>query len=36
MFDGDEVSDVRDLLIVTESVLTVLAYEEAYGWNTVI
>ena len=36
MFDGDEVSDVRDLLIVTESVLTVLAYEEADGWKTVV
>ena len=36
MFDDDEVSDVRDLLIVTESVLTVLAYEEADGWKTVV
>lgn len=35
MFDGDEVTDVQDLLIVTESVLTVLAYEEPDGWNTV-
>lgn len=36
LFDGDEVSDVRDLLIVTESVLTVLAYEQAAGWKTVV
>ncbi|MFC7074696.1 hypothetical protein ACFQJ7_08490 [Halovenus rubra] len=36
MFDGDEVSDVRDLLIVTDSVMTVLAYEEAEGWSTVV
>ena len=36
MFDGDEVSDVRDLLIVTESVLSVLAYEEADSWTAVV
>jgi hypothetical protein len=35
MFDGDELTDVRDLLIVTENVLTVLAYEEPDGWITV-
>lgn len=35
MFDGNEVTDVRDLLIVTESVLAVLAYEKPDGWRTV-
>jgi hypothetical protein len=36
MFNGDEVTDVRDLLIVTQSVLTVLAFEEADGWSSVV
>jgi hypothetical protein len=35
MFDGYEVTDVRDVLIVTESVLAVLAYGEGDGWKTV-
>lgn len=32
MFEGDQVTDVRDLLIVTENVLVILAYEEDDGW----
>lgn len=35
MFEGDQVTDVWDLLIVTESVLAVLAYEETDGWVSV-
>ena len=36
MFEGDQVTDVRDLLIVTETVLAVLAYEETAGWVSVV
>lgn len=35
MFKGAQVTDIRDLLIVTETVLAVLAYEETAGWMTV-
>lgn len=35
MFEGDQLTDVRDLLIVTENALAVLAYEESDGWVTV-
>ena len=35
MFEGNQVTDVRDLLIVTETVLVVLAYEEADGWVSI-
>lgn len=35
MFEGDQLTDVRDLLIVTENALTVLAYEQADGWVVV-
>jgi len=36
MFEGGELTDVRDLLIITEDVLTVLVYEEDDGWVTVV
>lgn len=35
MFQGDQVTDVQDLLIITETVLAVLAYKETDGWVSV-
>lgn len=35
MFEGDQLTDIRNLLIVTESALTILAYEESDGWVAV-
>lgn len=36
MFNGDQVTDGRDRLVVTESVLTDLAYEETNGWVSIV
>lgn len=36
MFEGEELTDVRDLLIITEEVIAVLVYEGDAGWETLV
>jgi len=36
MFEGEELSDVRDLLVITDEVVAVLVFEKDTGWETIV